>query len=96
MQHGNIDLKGGFFVNTKLIEGHVTNVDECTLEALGIIKDYLIQVGGPGHVRITRKCWNLVKSLVRSVKYISLLKIKKRSKKRRNLKSGGSSFKTGT
>ena len=38
-----------------MIENHGTNLDGETLQALRLVKDYLIQIGGPQHVKINRK-----------------------------------------
>ena len=40
-------------VNKRLLGRHGTNIGEETLEALHIIKDYIIQTGGPQNVNIT-------------------------------------------
>lgn len=55
LPHGNADPERGFSVNKKLLEKHGTNLKEDTLEMLRVVKDYLIQVGGPSKVVINRK-----------------------------------------
>ena len=78
---GNADPERVFSVNKMLLEKHGTNIDEGTLEALRVIKDYLIQVGEPVHVKINKKCWSLVNIHVRSTKRIWMLKTRKSEKK---------------
>ena len=53
----------GFSVNKRLLEKHGTNIDEGILEALRVIKEYLIQVG-----RISA-CQNKQKMLESHQKY---------------------------
>ena len=55
LPHGNADPERVFSVNKRLLEKHGFNTGEETLEALRVIKDYLIQIGGPKHVKINRK-----------------------------------------
>ena len=55
LPHGNADPERGFSINKKMLENHGTNLDGETLQALRLIKDYLIQIGGPQHVKINRK-----------------------------------------
>ena len=52
--HGNADPERGFSINKKMLEKHGSNLGEDTLEALRVIKDYMIQIGGPDKVLINR------------------------------------------
>ena len=53
--HGNADPERGFSINKRLLERHGVNISGECLEALRLIKDYLIQVGGPMNVNIDQK-----------------------------------------
>ena len=51
-------VKGGlesFSINKMVIENHGTTIDGDALRALRMVKDYLIQIGGPQYLRINVK-----------------------------------------
>ena len=63
LPHGNADPERGFSINKILLEKHGKNIDEDTLQSIGIVKDYIIHTGGYLNVEITKEMISKCKSL---------------------------------
>jgi hypothetical protein len=55
LPHGNADPERGFSINKKIIEVHGTSLDSDTIEAIRLVKDYLLTVGGVEKVQINKE-----------------------------------------
>ena len=53
--HGNADPERGFSINKRLIDLHGYNVQEETIEAIRLVKDYLIQTRIVGFLQSVNK-----------------------------------------
>ena len=55
LSQGNADPERGFSINKWLIDIHGYNIQEETIEAVRLVKDYLIQLGGLENVIINKQ-----------------------------------------
>ena len=54
LSRGNSDPERGFSINKNQLDLHGSNIGENTLEALRIVKDYLMRNGGIGNFVVTK------------------------------------------
>lgn len=55
LSHGNADPERGFSINKRLIDIHGPNIQEETIEAVRLVKDFLIQLGGLENLVINKQ-----------------------------------------
>lgn len=55
LSHGNADPERGFSINKHLLQTHGGSTQEETIEAIRLVKDYIIQQNGTNNVIITKE-----------------------------------------
>ena len=89
LPHGNAEPGRGFSINKAILAVHGFSVKEDTLEALRLVKDFLILDGGGDEVEVTkelRKSCEASHAHDKSVILASKRKLKKRKQSERRLK----------
>lgn len=55
LPHGNADPERGFSINKRIIEIHGSSIGSDTIEAIRLVKDYLLTVGGIEKIQINKE-----------------------------------------